>query len=416
MVRVGLLLRAPSFRFKTACAVVVEPLGVTLPADRAFEATQWNGAWKLNAVDLLPNTPMVVAVDQDLVLHPLDDQATLSIYDVAFGSGYFWAAKEDRSYRGDLELHPEGLKGLTVVDRLPLESYLLGVLPSEIRPAWPMEALKAQAITARADLISRLGRHRSAGFDVCADVHCAAYRGAGAEHPRCSAAVTSTAGLVLVSRKSGRPMQVNYMDSCGGHTEDVGEVWGKGLGSAVLGSNAVYDGPERKKNPWPGRFPLDPAMLVDYLDFGRTQVPAWCDQPGRESLAQFRWVARYEAGRLETLVSRRLDVGHLLAVEPMERSPSGYVKRVRFTGSKGVATASSDSIRSAVKGLRSNLFYVETRRDPEGHPTEFLFHGGGWGHGAGFCQTGAYGMARAGNGYKQILRHYFRSAKISRRY
>jgi SpoIID/LytB domain protein len=109
-------------------------------------------------------------------------------------------------------------------------------------------------------------------------------------------------------------------------------------------------------------------------------------------------------------------VGQLREVQPLVRSTSGFVRSLLVSGSLGQAEISGDQIRSAIKGLKSNLFYVETRRDAHGTPVEFLFHGGGWGHGVGFCQAGSAGRARAGQEAPEILHAYFPEAKVTRRY
>ena len=161
---------------------------------------------------------------------------------------------------------------------------------------------------------------------------------------------------------------------------------------------------------------MDPASLIDYLDDEESSVDSYCAAVPGQPYASWRWVARYSREELEASVGRSHDIGRLLAVEPLERSEAGFVMRLRFVGAKGESIGSSDRIRSAIKGLRSNLFYVETRRSPSGEALEFLFHGGGWGHGVGLSQSGAYAMAVAGYRYPGILKHYFKNAILTRRY
>ncbi|MFH0827956.1 MAG: hypothetical protein V1919_02180, partial [Candidatus Omnitrophota bacterium] len=66
--------------------------------------------------------------------------------------------------------------------------------------------------------------------------------------------------------------------------------------------------------------------------------------------------------------------------------------------------------------LRSSMFKVETKYGQDGSPEEFIFYGGGWGHGVGMCQAGACGMAKAGKAYKDILLHYFPRAGLKKIY
>jgi SpoIID/LytB domain protein len=78
--------------------------------------------------------------------------------------------------------------------------------------------------------------------------------------------------------------------------------------------------------------------------------------------------------------------------------------------------ASSDRIRSAFKGIKSNLFYVELRQDGDGRTGAVIFHGAGWGHGVGLSQSGAKAMAAAGLDERAILGHYFPASTQHRRY
>lgn len=405
LIRVGVLQNAASFKFKSGGELWAASLGLTLPAGVVFSVDAKKGSWRLRRIDSAGQSLVARLDGRPLALASLDPESTLSIFNVEFGSGYFWAGKEDRSFRGDFELRFDALKGATVINELPLDSYLLGVLPAEMPSNWPAQALLTQAVAARGDTLGKRGRHKDQGFDVCSDVHCAMYRGVGGESPASSKAVEATAGEVL--EEQGRLLGGIYMNSCGGHTQDEWDTW---VGIARGGSHAVLDAPEGPA------FPLSPQDLLAYLDDREGQLDAWCAKAPGEPYAEYRWCARYSREELEQSVGRRHDVGRLLSVEPLERSEAGYVRRVRFSGSKGSSIGSSDFIRSAIKGLRSNLFYVETRREASGDPVEFLFHGGGWGHGVGLCQTGAASLAAAGKGHAEILGHYFKGAQIKRRY
>ena len=66
---------------------------------------------------------------------------------------------------------------LTVVNMLEMDDYICGVVPYEMSPSWPLEALKAQAVSARTYAASQLGKHASSGFDLCNSTCCQAYLG-----------------------------------------------------------------------------------------------------------------------------------------------------------------------------------------------------------------------------------------------
>ncbi|MGQ9496106.1 MAG: SpoIID/LytB domain-containing protein [Thermoanaerobaculaceae bacterium] len=118
-------------------------------------------------------------------------------------------------FRGEF-LCLAGSGGPEVINLVPLETYLLGVVPAEMGFA-QMEALKAQAVVARTYALANLGRHRQSGYDLCSKEHCQVYGGADAEEPLASKAVEATRGLVLTF--AGRPAEVYFHSTCGGHTE-----------------------------------------------------------------------------------------------------------------------------------------------------------------------------------------------------
>ncbi|MCL2192851.1 MAG: SpoIID/LytB domain-containing protein, partial [Treponema sp.] len=102
----------------------------------------------------------------------------------------------NRTLRGNLEFRP-GANGITVVNIVNMGDYLLGVVPAELPASWPMEALKAQAIIARSYAIAYRGRFADRGFDIWGDARSQAYGGVGGEHPRSTAAVNATRGMIL---------------------------------------------------------------------------------------------------------------------------------------------------------------------------------------------------------------------------
>ncbi|PYT37160.1 MAG: hypothetical protein DMF52_04280 [Acidobacteria bacterium] len=128
----------------------------------------------------------------------------------------------------------------------------------------------------------------------------------------------------------------------------------------------------------------------------------------------YRWEQRYTRQELETLVSRRLNVGRLQDVEPTRRGVSGRVVEIKITGSKGTFVIRGFPIRTAL-GIRENLFTMDRTLAPDGQVDSFIFSGKGWGHGLGLCQVGAYGMALRGKSYEDILHHYYTGVDIVRR-
>jgi SpoIID/LytB domain protein len=407
VVRVGLLLEAPRFRLKLGGAYAVEGEGRTLPAKSTWELHLGrHGGWELRSLGPDPKeAPLLFS--QVLRLRPVDPAATFGLYDVDHGAGYFWAEKEDRYYRGLAELRPQEARGVTLVNELGLEAYLCSVLPSEMPPYWPKEALEAQAIAARTEAWRSLGRFAAKGYDLCPTVACAVYSGVGVEEGRSSAAVSGTAGLVLEDSQ-GHLYPTYYMHHSGGHTQEAWEAW-SGEAKPGAASMAVVDAPADSKLA--ALFPLTPAGLLHYLDDLDGDVDAWA----RDSFS-FRWTLRFSAGELDQWAGRRHKVAPFKAVLPLQRTAGGYVQQAAFVGEGGLSVGGSDHLRSALKGMKSNLFYVELRQDPDGHLKSLLLHGGGWGHGVGLAQAGAKAQAQAGLSAVQILHHYFPRARFKRRY
>jgi SpoIID/LytB domain protein len=124
------------------------------------------------------------------------------------------------AYRGTITVLQSG--GLVMIESVSLESYLRGVVPHEVSPAWPLEALKAQACAARAFALG--SRQPAKPWDVYCDVRDQAYRGVGIEDPRTDAAVRGTSGVCPTY--NGKPIVATYFSCSGGHTEDVANVWG----------------------------------------------------------------------------------------------------------------------------------------------------------------------------------------------
>ena len=134
-------------------------------------------------------------------------------------------------YRGEINLvlNPRGR--INVVNVLPLEEYLRGVVPMELSPGvYPeIEALKAQAVAARSYALAHLGRHLDEGFDVVDDTRAQVYGGLSAERELTNRAIDATRGIAAVFENDDRrlvPIEALYTANCGGRTENNEEVFG----------------------------------------------------------------------------------------------------------------------------------------------------------------------------------------------
>jgi stage II sporulation protein D len=128
-------------------------------------------------------------------------------------------------YRGLFEVRRGDANTLTVVNIVNLEDYVRGVVPNELSPeAFPqIEALKAQAVAARSYALGHRVEYKLKGFDLCASAACQVYRGRSSEHPLTDQAVEATRGIVALY--GGKPINAFYTSTCGGHTEDVANVF-----------------------------------------------------------------------------------------------------------------------------------------------------------------------------------------------
>lgn len=135
-------------------------------------------------------------------------------------------------YRGRIILDIDSTGSTAVINQVEIENYLYGVVPSEMPSSWLPEALKAQAIAARCYAHRNSGRHNIKGWggrtiaaDVCSGPHCQVYKGFNMESAKVRAAVDATKQVVYRSKPGGPVISAFFHACCGGHTEDVENVW-----------------------------------------------------------------------------------------------------------------------------------------------------------------------------------------------
>lgn len=277
-----------------------------------------------------------------------------------------------RSYRGILEiLAKKG--GLTAVNLVPLDDYLLSVVPEEMPTDWPAEALKAQSIAARSFALHNRDRHGADGFDLCTTTHCQVYTGVGAEKTASTAAIKATEGEVLFY--GTEPIDALFHTDSGGMTENSENVWG----SFVPYLRAVKDEPQ-KTMPWT-----------------KTVTAATLEQ----KLA----AKGHNIGKIRSIESSKLQMGKASA----DRTVSGRVKTMTFKGTKGQAGLSGNELRSLF-GLKSTLFTAKLQG------SQVVFEGFGFGHGLGISQWGAKRLAADGMKYGDILHHYYAGVTLKKIY
>lgn len=270
-----------------------------------------------------------------------------------------------RRYRGTLSIEPAGSSRVDVIEWVPLEDYLYGVLPREVGGDWPAEALKAQAVVSRTYVLANMAAEPAQRFDLTNDVYSQVYGGMEAEAPAANQAVDATRGEVLVT-KEGKPVEAFFHSSCGGKTEVPQYVW---KGRAASDDFASVSDTYCKADPF------------------------------------YHWSVGLSAATLRSRLREfGVRVGEIRKIKILKRSPSGRVWFFEIDSSRGIRIISGQNFRMAIGPdvLRSTLV-SDVGHDRHG----FYFEGRGWGHGVGLCQWGARGRAQAGQNYKDILKAYY---------
>jgi stage II sporulation protein D len=267
-----------------------------------------------------------------------------------------------RSYRGAFAFVTldDGRRGLLNV--LPLDAYLPGVLGAEVSAGWPAAAQQAQAIVARTYALRKLRPEKL--YDVTAGDADQSYGGIESESVEGRAAVDATSGTIVTYR--GLPAHVAFSSCCGGRTADAVDVW---------------------RTPYP------------YLR--SVEDPHCAESP------EFRWEALVPYDGL----ARALDLGRLgapRAVELREVDGSGRPRAVAFSGAGPEVEVATRDLRSAAgPSVVRSTYLREVRLQSDGERRLLAIEGNGRGHGVGMCQWGARGMAASGSRADEIVAFYF---------
>jgi stage II sporulation protein D len=304
-----------------------------------------------------------------------------------------------RPYRGTITAMRDRT-GVTVVDRVSMETYLAGVVSAEMgrRSLTEQEALRAQAVVSRTYALRNLRRWQAQGFDLYATVADQVYGGAASETPEGRAAVDATRGRILTY--GGVPIDAFFYSTCGGRTADGTEVF------------RAADRPYLRSIP-------------DVAEDGT----AYCSISPR-----FRWHEEWTGEALRATLQRTLppvaaatgggttasDVSEVRDVRVSYRTPSGRVGKLTIALRRGDVHVDEPNVRQVLRPvsgelLRSNTFSLTVSGAGQ-RVTRLTADGAGAGHGVGFCQWGAVGRSRAGQDYQRILAAYYPGASLERLY
>ena len=273
-----------------------------------------------------------------------------------------------RTFRGTLRAVQNGNR-IIVVDDIPIETYLVGLINSEISSSWPAEAIKAQAVAARTYAMNQTDRIRRARPDSSYDMESTmmdqVYDGAHREEAHVYRIVEATRGQVL--KKNGAIFPAFYHSCCGGMTEHAHNVWSDAEGSPPVEDRYCERSPKRL---W--SYKLSRAEFQKLLAAANVTM---------SSITSITTVPLFDSPRVDTVV-----------VETT--SGTQNVKATELRKILGYAN------------VKSTWFEVNLAGK------DIVFNGRGYGHGVGMCQLGAKGMAEEGHAYTDILKFYYPDAEI----
>ncbi|QYO61951.1 SpoIID/LytB domain-containing protein [Leptolyngbya sp. 7M] len=347
-----------------------------------------------------------------------------------------------RLYAGTLKLQPNAYGTYTLVNQVPIETYLRGVVPHEIGLGAPPTAIEAQAVLARTYALRNLRRFAIDNYQLCADTQCQVYWGLMGAAPESDRAIAATRGMVLTY--NNELVDALYSSTTGGVTAPFSNVWNGPdrpyLQAVVDSVQSLWDLSQRSL--------ADEANFRSFINLKQGFNEAGWDM--------FRWrvesplteIAQDLRSYLQSKQHPLANFTQIKELQVVERSPAGRVQRMEVSTDRGLIELEKDEILRALYAPNSTLFYLdpiyETRPQlspqasanpqpsPNGQPIPaasvpaasppaspvakvlkgYAFVGGGLGHGVGMSQTGAYRLGELGWSSERILRFYYPGTQL----
>lgn len=267
----------------------------------------------------------------------------------------------NNTYNGTLLIKPA--TKTQIIEVLPLEEYLYGVLPYEMSYSWPLEALKAQAVAARTYTLKSIEGTKNNPFDLYSDVRSQMYKGSATVYDSVKKAVDETKGQVL--KYKNNLFYTYYHANCGGHTDTP--PW---LSSAVK--------------------PLH-GSKCGYCSHG----------------AGATWKHTLSKYTVNNFLKKNKIPGTIKNIKIASKTSSGRAKNLKIKTTKTTKTIPCNTFRVGVGSTKFKSCFITNING-------LTFKGKGYGHGGGLCQEGAKGMAEAGKKYKDILKQYYPGADLEK--
>jgi stage II sporulation protein D len=281
----------------------------------------------------------------------------------------------DKWYRGKAVITRAG-SGLTAVNHVDMDQYLWSVLGGEMNGNWPQEALKAQAVAARSYALFRREKGANVLYDVGNTTLWQVYRGVQDESGGTQKAVNDTTRQVVIIKGTKRIIEAVFHSSSGGHTENSEDVW---------------------------------SSRVSYLR---------AVQDYDEGAPVYRWNKTFTRSDLSSRIS---GVGLIKSILPDEKSRTQGERYLRWNveGDGGKRSISAEDLQGALDLKSSKVLSIlpeptkTASTKPMSADVSFNVTGGGFGHGLGMSQYGAYNMAsKLRWNHQQILMHFYSGTQI----
>lgn len=311
-----------------------------------------------------------------------------------------------RLYAGSLRLQPNTYGTYTLVNQVPLEAYLRGVVPYEIGTWAPQPVLEAQAILARTYALRNLRRFGIDGYQLCADTQCQVYSGLNGAAASTDRAIAATAGQVLTY--NNELVDALYSSTTGGVTASFSDVW---YGPDRPYLRTVVDS---VTNQWD----LSRQSLSDERNFRRFINQKKGFNEDTQELFRWRVSSRLEEMNRDLrqfLSSKKHPMAGFKTIQRLEvaqRSPGGRVLRLAVVTDQGTLNLEKDELLLAFEAPNSTLFYLDPIVGADRTIKGYTFVGGGFGHGVGLSQTGSYHLGKLGWSSNRILSFYFPGTQL----
>ena len=380
-----------SFESAERLANDLKDKGIESTIAHPFEWEVWvSGETKIPAT--IKSTYQKIKVSKSVVPYMYGSNGSISLkgpIHLQAPDGLIW---ENGIYFGPFSLQPDAYGSWTLVEHVPIERYLNGVVPYEIGANSPKAALAAQAVLARTWAIANSHRFKVDGYNLCSTTQCQVYKDPSKANQKIKAAIKNTSGKILTWNQ--QPINTVYHATNGGVMASVDEAWST---NPVPYLKTRLDGPKH----WSKKVKL-PLSNEKYL---KSFLFSKSDAFGSDHRL-FRWDRKLESSQISKQLIQAEKVSNSFypkEIKAVNRGSSGRVTSLKIEGKTGATIfLKLDEIRRIFAQLPSTLFVVKEIKEGK-----WLFSGGGFGHGAGMSQSGAIELAKNGWTTKQILSHYY---------